>query len=199
MIDACMRVSVLKKTFQGHCIRWVLFLFVCMGWSECAYSESHDEGGGGESHGGASAARGAKSAHGGAPEKVVPTPFLKVGPFNLCIIKNYEVKGYIRLTIDLLCKNERAAEHLAVWVPRLQNQYIIDFSQILSQFWIEGTPLDLSRVKVILQRITDRLMGKGVIRDVFVETYFFADPKESEEDKTDGKQALNKLGAKPSA
>lgn len=110
----------------------------------------------------------------------VTAPFLHVGPFHLCIIKDYEIKGYIRLTIDLLFESTEKAHAMEYWIPRSQSQYIIEFSQILGQFWIGGSMPDLSRVKTILKRITDKTLGKNQVKDILFQTYFFADPPKEE-------------------
>lgn len=140
---------LLKKLLQHVCVVCAL---MCVTLSPKAYG---DEGG--------------KSAE-------IPSPFIQVGPFHLCIIKNYEIKGYIRLVIELSCASPAAAASLKYWAPRLQSQYIIDFSEILSQFWVAEEAPDLSRIKIILKRITDNVLGKDKVKDVLFQTYFFADP-----------------------
>lgn len=106
----------------------------------------------------------------------ITAPFLRIGPFHICIIKNYEIMGYIRLTIELMFDSIADAQAIAYMAPRLQNQYIIDFSEILSQFWIGGATPDLSHVKTILKRITDNTLGPNKVKDVLFQTYFFAEP-----------------------
>ncbi|MBX9977502.1 MAG: hypothetical protein K2X98_04585 [Alphaproteobacteria bacterium] len=128
--------------------------------------ESGGEGGGG--HGGGGDAPGENG------------PYLGIGPLTISIIKHDEIKGYIRIKINLFAEKKEDFEYVKAIAPRLQSEFIIQLSNILSQFWITGTVEPrLDNIKNILQLITNKVLGNDKVKAVLIDSYFFAKPPEN--------------------
>ena len=147
-----------------------LFLFFMVFVCPPLFGEDH---GGGDAHGGGEA-KPSPSKKTSVP-RTVKEPYVQLGPMTITVVKEGEILGYIRFTVNLLAEKKEDYEVVSHSLPRLQNAYIIDLSSILSEFWIMDTQPRLDNIKNILQQITNKVMGHDRIKAVYMDTYYFSE------------------------
>ncbi len=161
------RSTVFKGVFFSS---FMLFSSLC--------AENHGDGGnqeGGETH--ATTGEHASSSK----ESPVREPYIQVGPLTISIVKGNEIKGYVQLTVNLLAEKKEDYALIKHIIPHLQNDYVIQLSTILSNFWITGSEPKLENVKNILQHITNKSLGHNRIKALLFHSYFFVQPPQRSE------------------
>ena len=150
------------------------YVYLCLWLSvfgcSLLFGEDH---GGGDAHGGGEGSSSPPSKKDG--DRTVKEPYAQLGPLTISVIKEGDVLGYIRFTVNLLAEKKEDYESVYLSRPILQNAYIINVSSILREVWIMGTQPRLDNIKNILQQITNKVMGHDRIKAVYMDTYYFAE------------------------
>lgn len=95
--------------------------------------------------------------------------FVKMGHYVLPVIRNDDLKAQVSISIGVEVGSSAAVDKVHALMPVLRDAYFRDLNR--TAVWRDpetGYSLPLVQVKRRLRRISDRILGPGVIREVLV-------------------------------
>jgi flagellar FliL protein len=113
-------------------------------------------------------AEGAKAPKGNAHAK--PSSFVQLDPLILPIIGRDGVTQTVSMVIVIETVDEASKAEVTGLAPRLKDAYIQDMYGALSQdVLMRGGVLQVTAIKSRLQRVSDRVLGEGMAKDVLLQ------------------------------
>lgn len=113
------------------------------------------------------------AAHDGAPPpppRVEPV-YMQMSPLLIPVIQNGELKRNIYIALRVELEPEKRAEGEAA-MPRLQDLYMRALYDMVPEQQKEQPNLDLDKIRERLLQISDRAIGKGVVKDIIFQSVF---------------------------
>lgn len=103
-----------------------------------------------------------------APPKPVMPSFVDFGLLLVPVIQEHEVKHQAEMILRLQVEPDKK-DMVGAQLPRLQAAFLEDMMEFLPLSLRDSSELDLAAVRGRLQAVADRVVGRGAVKDVFIE------------------------------
>ncbi len=98
--------------------------------------------------------------------------YFRMPPYNIPIIRTGQVIGQATVSVTLETKNIGNKEKILENRTRLQGAFLRDLHALASLDNGSGRAINAGTVKTRLQRVSDRVLGAGVITDILIENVY---------------------------
>lgn len=88
--------------------------------------------------------------------------------FSIPVIRDNEVTDHVNIAIVIETKGEKSREKVLAERYRLYDAYLRDLYGLLAIKRADGQLFDQQVVKIRLARVSDKLLGPGVVNDILV-------------------------------
>ena len=113
-------------------------------------------------------------ANGGEEEKPEDDPnrphYVKISPIVVPVISDKGIEQTISLIVALEVKDKKTADDIIKISPRLSNAFLQDlYGAIDRKYLVRSGVVDVSRVKLKLEKAANRVLGDGMVQSVLVQ------------------------------
>lgn len=105
-----------------------------------------------------------------APAPEEPARFVAMDPLIVSLLKGDGVAASIQMQVQLETFGSENATLIRSQMPRINDRFVREMHAYIPRLLRKAERLDVFAVKQRLQYVADKLMGKGIITDVLIES-----------------------------
>lgn len=98
------------------------------------------------------------------------TIYVKVRPVTVSVLNDRGLSGRVSAVFVLQAHDAQAEADIAAAEVHLRNAYLQAMHRLVEEETLTGQLISLSRVKARLKRASDRVVGKGAVEEVLIQT-----------------------------
>ncbi len=102
-------------------------------------------------------------------EVFVPPVYVQLAPFNVPVVRDGEVTGYVNITIIVEVADSDAREQAVRHMARLRDAFFRDLYATLPLRRGSAQGFDPKFVKRRMQAVSDQTLGQGVVTDILIQ------------------------------
>ncbi|MDJ0895708.1 MAG: hypothetical protein QNJ92_11260 [Alphaproteobacteria bacterium] len=102
-------------------------------------------------------------------EVFVPPVYVQLAPFNVPVVRDGEVTGYVNITIIVEVADDEAREVAVRHMARLRDAFFRDLYATLPLRRGSSKGFEPKFVKRRMQAVSDRTLGQGVVTDILIQ------------------------------
>jgi flagellar basal body-associated protein FliL len=105
-----------------------------------------------------------------APRRSAQPRFVDIDPINVAIIQNNRPQSVIQIAVKLEVANEKDANAIQKQMIRLTNALVTDLHDFLPRLLREVDYIELDLLKDRMQYVADKTLGKGLVKQVLIQS-----------------------------
>jgi len=95
--------------------------------------------------------------------------FIDMDPIIIPLFQDDQVAGNIQLAVKLEIRSNDAYAEVRRFMPKLADVYLRDLYVYIPRYLIRAEQVDIAVIKARLKKLSDKVVGPGVVADILVQ------------------------------
>ncbi|MEB3703025.1 Flagellar basal body-associated FliL family domain protein [Candidatus Bealeia paramacronuclearis] len=117
--------------------------------------------------------RGSRGSHDDPPHNnVTPDHFVHLKPFDIPVLQEDSVKGYVGVTVTLEAHTPEEANKIKDVMPRVRSEILVDIYSIMYLLWHPDFMPDIEMIKSYIQKSTDKILEGDLVSAIYTKDFY---------------------------